>query len=375
VYTPKLGFGPRVGVALDVFGKGTSVLKGFWGRYYEGASFNPWQRATSGYYDQVFYEVIGSKLVEYDRIEPFVYGIETDMDHLGLDEFNVAFEQQLRRDMRVSVTGIWRDYGNFINSVIPKATWSPISVTNTLTNTPMTLWRWANRSVTDQDYLIRNTAGFQYKDPSGNVFGTADPWRKYKGAMFVLTKSYSNRWQGQFSYVWSETKGTVSNGGTASVTGSFFEAPNFALVNSNGLMVNDRTHEFKVFAGYQIPKIEVSVNAYFRAISGGTYQADRTVSGSTLNWPATSTIFLEPRGSRRLDMLTQVDLRAEKTFNIDVHRFGVFVDVQNLMNNDTITGVVTRYPSRSISGNTVLFESPTSIQQPRQITFGGRWSF
>ena len=90
--------------------------------------------------------------------------------------------------------------------------------------------------------------------------------------MAVLTKSYSNRWQAQLSYVWSKTEGTVSNGGTASVTGSFFENPSFALVNSKGPMGLDRTHEVKVFAGVQIPKIEVSLNAYYRAISGG----DRT---------------------------------------------------------------------------------------------------
>jgi len=33
------------------------VLKGFWGRYYEGAGFNPWQRAVPGRDDYVTYEV------------------------------------------------------------------------------------------------------------------------------------------------------------------------------------------------------------------------------------------------------------------------------------------------------------------------------
>ena len=98
-----------------------------------------------------------------------------EMDHLGLDEFNIAFDQQLRRDMRFAVTGIWRDYRNFINSVIPDARWTTTSVTNTLTNQPLTLYRWANRAETDQDYFISNIKGYQYRDPAGNVLGTADP--------------------------------------------------------------------------------------------------------------------------------------------------------------------------------------------------------
>lgn len=375
-YEPKLAFGPRIGAAIDVTGRGTTVLKAFYGRYYEGASFNPWQRATSGYYDYVSYDVLANgRLVEFDRVPELVYGISSDMNHLGLDEFNMALEHQLRRDMRIAVTGIYRDYKNFINSVIPQATWEPRTVTNALTSTPMTLYRWVNRSATNKDYLIRNVEGFQYKDAAGNVIGTADPWRKYKGVMAVLTKSYSNRWQGQLSYVWSKTEGTVSNGGTASVTGSFFENPSFSLVNAKGLMGLDRTHEVKFFAGYNIPKIDVSLNAYYRAIGGSTYQAEMSVSGSTLNWTGSSNIPLEPRGSRRLDMLHQIDLRAEKSFNIDVHRFGVFVDVQNLLNKDTITGVQTRYPRRTISGNVVQFGSPTAIQQARQLTVGGRWTF
>ena len=83
-----------------------------------------------------------------------------------------------------------------------------------------------------------------------------------------------------------------------------------------------------------------------------------SVSGRTLNWTATSDHLPGAARSETYDMLQQVDLRAEKTFNIDVHRFGVFMDVQNLLNSDTVTAVVTRYPNRSISGNTVAFGSP-----------------
>jgi len=192
--------------------------------------------------------------------------------------------------------------------------------------------------------------------------------------MAVLSKSFRDRWQAQASYVWSEAKGTVNNSGTASVTGSQFLTPN-GLVNADGRMLNDRTHEFKLYGTYQIPKIEVSVNAAWRAMSGRTYNAERLVSGSTFNYPSSLTIFLEERGRRRMEAFQQVDLRLEKSFRYDVHKFGVFVDFQNLFNNDAILAVQLRYPSRTIAGSSVAFESPTQIQTARQVTIGGKWTF
>jgi hypothetical protein len=382
IYTPKLSFGPRLGAALDITGKGTSVLKGFWGRYYEGASINPWQRGVEGFTDYVSYEVDSrGNLHEFDRYTYPVYGVDSNMDHLGLDEFNLAFEQQLSRHMRASATFIRREYGNFINSVHPTATYTRTTMNNPLTNTPLGVYRWFNRGASENNVYVTNIDGHQYLSPTGEVLGTVDAYRDYSGFMAVLTKSYSDRWQAQVSYVWSETKGTVNNSGVASVTGRTFEHPAVALTNTDGPMGNDRTHEVKLFAGYQIPWIEVSLNAAYRGISGTPWAYFTRASGSTLNWsfpPIFSSqraVFLEPRGSRRLETFHQLDLRAEKTFNIDVHRFGIFMDVQNLMNSDAVTGIQNRYPSALIAGNSVLPGAPTSIQGARQITFGGRWSF
>ena len=111
------------------------------------------------------------------------------------------------------------------------------------------------------------------------MLGTANPSRKYDGVMLVLSKSMSDRWQAQASYVWAEAKGDVGNAGRAGFGGTTFRNPNTAITNTNGFMENDRTHEVKIFAGYQIPKIEVGVNAYYRAISGATYTPVQNVSG------------------------------------------------------------------------------------------------
>jgi hypothetical protein len=376
IYTPKLSVNPRLGVAVDAFGTGKSVLKAFWGRYYEGASFNPWQRAVPGRSDYITYEVLpNGTLVEIDRIPELIYKIDPDITHLSLDEFNASFEQQIRRDMKFTASWIYRDYKNFINGVIPAGTWAPFTYTGGLPNQPLTLYRLTNRAVSIDDRLIRNVDGFQYRDAAGNVLGTANPYRNYKGFMAVLSKSFRDRWQAQASYVWSEAKGTVDNSGTASVTGSQFLTPNGILVNADGRMLNDRTHEFKFYGGYEVPRLDVLVSAAWRAMSGRTYNAQRVVGGSTFNYPSSLTINLEQRGRRRLEKFQQVDLRLEKSFRYDVHRFSVFVDIQNLFNDDTIFAVQTRYPSRTIAGAPVAFEAPTQINTARQVTIGGKWTF
>ena len=153
------------------------MLKGFWGRYFEGASFNPWQRATSGYQDTVVLRRAAQRQRWWSSIA---------YPHWSTPSTTASITSAwTRRRCRSSsssgatcafaVTGIWRDYGNFINSVNPLARYTPTTVTNRLTNQPMTLYRWANRSTTDEDYFIRNVDGFQYLDGNGNPFATAEP--------------------------------------------------------------------------------------------------------------------------------------------------------------------------------------------------------
>ena len=78
------------------------------------------------------------------------------------------------------------------------------------------------------------------------MIGVADPFRKYRALMAVLSKRFTNRWQAQFSYVYSKVTGNVDNNGGQQVSTRQFETPNYALVNAEGRPTNDRPHEFKL---------------------------------------------------------------------------------------------------------------------------------
>ena len=380
VYTPELAIGPRVGGVFDLTGSGNSVVRGFWGRYYEGTSLSPFANAVGGYEDYVSYFVLGNnQFEEFDRSSTLIYRMDPSPKHFGVDEANASFEQQITRGMRLTVTGIWRDYRNFIGSTLPNARWTPIPYNNPKTGQVTTLYRWANRpaETTGQDYLITNLDDYTFLDENGNPIAGPKPYRNYRGVMFVLTRALANNWQGQFSYVWSRTKGTINNTGRSGFGGSGWENPNFSLVNSEGFAGNDRTHEFKMMLGYNIPRLDISLNAFIRSVSGGTYTSvpSATVSSRTINWTGSIRPNLEPLGTHRLPTQNNVDFRAEKIFRFGPNRFSVWMDAGNLFNASTVTGVQSRYPDRTISGATVLYDSPTTIIGARQITFGGRWSF
>ena len=303
---------------------------------------------------------------------------------------SLGVERALGHDVRLAVTGVWRENKNFIGSVLPLARWTKTTLNTTATpgfpSEPITVYKWANRSASQGTLLVTNPDGFQYLDPSGNVLGTVDAHRSYKAAMFVLSKAYSHRWRGQVSYVYSKVKGTVDNSSEGTFGPSrFYETPTRSLVNSDGPLTNDRPNELKALLGVQVPVLEIAVNAYYRSISGRTYTPFQRFSSSQTSF---SSYFgsssgrqplLEPRGSRRLPTENILDVRLEKifTFGARKDRLAVYADITNVFNKALITSVLTRVPSTKIAGvsTPVLFEAPGAITAPRQTVLGARWSF
>jgi hypothetical protein len=380
VYKPKAAWGPRVGVAFDVTGNNTSVLKAFYGRYYEGAASAFYTAATPGLQDYTSTLILeDGTLGETEVVIPgIVYGISDDIRHPRTDEVSVAFETQLTRTLRFTATGIWRDTGNFINNVIEGSRWQPVQLTNPLTNETFTGYRWANDDETSENFTIRNTKGFQYISTDGSVIGTADPQRNYKGLMLVLSRSFRHRFGYQVSYVLSKAEGNVDNNGFGPwLNGTTWNSPNTALINTFGELTNSRRHEIKAYVSYEVPRIDVMLGAFYTGLSGRPYTAFGQYSSSQLNLPFSSRrqIFLQPRGSERNEFYNNFDVRAEKAFRILGHRFGVYADINNLLNTGTVTAVQTRSPDTTIAGETVAYQAPTTVQTARQVTFGARWSF
>jgi hypothetical protein len=405
---------PRLGLAFDLFGDGKSVLRAYYGQLYDGAVFTSWSNALPGIGDYVGYDVLPGSTVanpileEAGRISGVSkFTMRDDIKHPRTDEISVAYERELARGVKLTGTYIRRDAKNFISSTVIGARWAATPFVNPLTGQSQTIYAWQNRFYEDdegntqcdfppcveQKFQIGNVDKFAYDGAPA-----ADAYRTYNGGMFVLQRALMNRWQAQISYVYSKTKGTVTNGGTSGVSGSQFQTPNLVLFNNDGLVGFDRTHEFKAFAGYQIPVVDIAANVYFRALSGTPWTPFRRQSGATFNWTGSLDLNLEPRGSRRIGcsyptglssktdcgMQKVFDLRLEKVFNVGANRLGLYMDAENLFNSGFATSVQTRFPSGGVNfvnaqgeadTTTVLMGNPLAINVPRQFTFGGRWRF
>ncbi|HYN02428.1 MAG TPA: TonB-dependent receptor [Vicinamibacteria bacterium] len=392
------GLAPRLGFAFDLTGNGKTVLKGFYGQYYEGIYADAYYSAVPGVEDFVTYAFdpggekcgpAGKCFTEDDRSPNTISRIDPDIKHPRVDEITLGFERELVKNVRLSVTGIWREDKNVQGSVYPDARWTLGSVTTStagndpaLQGTTVPVYQWANRSASENNNYITNVDGFRYLDPNGQVLGTASGERTYKAAMFVLDRRFSDRWQGRISYVYSKSEGILNNTGSNTYgKSSFYETPTNALVNTFGPLTNDRPHELKIFGSWQIPKAEVMLSGYYRYLSGRTYTPFQRFGASAINFPLSSgrQPFLEARGLRRLDSESYLDLRVEKIFKIGAgaSRISVYGDFQNILNQGTVISKNARWPNVAIAGvdDPIEFEGPLSIIEPRRVLLGARWTF
>jgi outer membrane receptor protein involved in Fe transport len=109
---------------------------------------------------------------------------------------------------------------------------------------------------------------------------------------------------------------------------------------------------------YQVPKVEVGINAYFRSLSGGRY--------GPVQAQVSYVAYLEPRGAHELPRQNILDLRIEKVFRRGQDRIGLFADITNAFNASAVTWV---------AQNARAYERPLELMNPRQVVLGARWSF
>jgi outer membrane receptor protein involved in Fe transport len=366
------GLAPRVGVAFDLAGDHRTVLKASFGRYYEALPVSYFEAALPGPGDLVFYAIAGPSLIEVQRIpigEPA--RVDSDIRHPHVDELTAGFERALGKDIRFSALGIWRRSADFVSVVMPDMRFVPVETRNLLTGAPITVYRPVDPTATRG--LVTNPDGHDYLGADGGVLGSAEAFRRYKGLVLVLSRRLAGRWQAQVSYVLSRAEGTVDNDYAESLGGvGPFTSANSALTNADGLLTHDARHELKVLGSYQVPRIEVVVSGFFRAVSGTTYTPFQALPGVPPD-----TVRLEPRGSRRTPTRTVLDLRIEKVFALGRGRLGVFADLINAFNAGTVVSVQSRVPSASIPGfeEPVAFGAPSAILPARQVYLGARFSF
>ena len=353
---------PRLGFAWDMTRDGKTVLKGHYGRFFEKFVATEFYYAREGAYTPLEYRNIypSGYIEDLGQVTPGVVVIEEDLDQPYMDQYTLGIDRELGGGITASFTYIHREKKDFIETVSRDGIFVPINGIVEETGRPATVYDYLNPE--DDVLVYRNVP---------------DLHRKYEGYMFVLNRRLRDNWQMLLSYVYSEATGNIDNLSASGQYGgdnasSFLDTPN-SLVFAEGKLTNDPTHAVKLQGSYAIPKLNLLFSGNYTFNTGDTYNLRSTclvVDGDCYDFNQGTVRFHgEPRGSRRLEDKSELDLRAEWFMNVgDADgRFGIFLDIFNVTNQARFTLVQDR------AGST--FEEGRSTNSPRTYRFGAKYSF
>jgi outer membrane receptor protein involved in Fe transport len=354
---------PRLGLAFDLRGDGRSVLRAHYGRYYEALYAAFYYYMTPGAFEPLTlrrtFNTSG-----YTEVVSTNPGQQYDMDpHIRqprLDQYVLGFDQQLPYGVVLNGTLVYRRNADLVETVSRDGIFVPVPGTVPETGQRVTLFEHLNPGT---DVLI-------YTNP-------ASLERSYGALMLSATRRLSGRWQLMASYVLSRARGTSDNlgfdefGTGANIPyfdGHFLDTPN-SLVNADGRLTHDQTHQVKLQGTWIVPSLDLSVSANYTYHSGDTWalRTDCLLTddgNDCYEFPQGPVrYFGEPRGSRRLDPRNEIDVRVQWQRRLGGRRrLDLTLDVFNLTNQTRATQVET------LTGDEL--GQPATLNFPRNVRLG-----
>ena len=376
---------PRIGASYDLFGDGNTVLKGNWGRFYFNPgvnladSVNP--NTANQYFDYVWNDLNDDRIFqegEQGALQTRFGGvanaaIDPDLENAYTDEASVFVERAVLRDLGVRVGYVYKKDKNGwqqVNILRPFSAYNaPVTVidpgpdgdvTTTSDNSPFSFLNLADPS-NGSSQLTSNIDGYE---------GT------YKTIELSARKRFAQRWSmnASFSYTWTHEFGNnYANNrfGTAisnfAFFGSFPSTP-------NEYTENHFTNWLVKFSGTIDAGWDIFVTPALKMSSGTPYGRSFPVAGCSTTVVTNCSnygpqlVLVEPLGTRRQDNIAILDMRIEKKIVFaDRGRLGLFLDIYNALNADTLVNINWR------SGGS--FEKATTVVGPRILKFGVKFDW
>jgi hypothetical protein len=327
---------PRVGIAWDLAEDHKTVVRAHYGRFHEPlASAQFHFMNTAGLTPRMTARVLGPDNFQVINpgTAPGSFGIDDSISQAYMDQYTVGIERELFPAFSLKVQYIRRNFKELFGFVDTGSEFTPIQMRdagpdgiagNADDGEVFTLGNLANPG---ESFLL-------FTNPDG-------AYRRYNGLQVIGQKRFSNRWQLLAAYTWSRAEGTVNNNATDNTTAGTFSDPN-AAINREGRNTYDVPHDFSLRGTYQAPLLGgITVSGVYRYVSGAAWA--RTAQFRGLR-QGNVNVFVEPRGTRRIESLNRLDFRLEK--DVPLGRPGrvasIYVDLYNLANqgipdNDRIT--------------------------------------
>ena len=358
---------PRVAVAYDLTGKGRSAVRASFGQFValEGsrlaATLNPNSETVCTH---TFTSLgpdnypIGLSATPVSCTGGIFTSVSENLSRPYGRGFTFGYEQQLLGKLRVAATfyhGSLRNPFSRVNRAALPTDYSPLTVTNGVTNQPMTIYNLATAKRGLQDFLIDNFKQFEKN--------------AYNGLEIDARKQMSANWQLLGGLTIQRKKGTIY-----SETGDDVNNPNRDIYRTDANLDNDPTYVYKLAGTYNLPR-GITTSANFQHYTGypftpqQLFRSGTNAAGQSVNLTQNSvTVPLIRRGDQRLPDVNVFNWRVGyKTTFRDRYRIEPSMDLYNVFNKNQITGMVNDIgPS---------FQRPQTILGQRFAKFGVRIEF
>jgi Carboxypeptidase regulatory-like domain len=376
-------FAPRLGVSYDVSGKGNTVLKGFYGRYYYNyadafSSLNP---AGANYKTFRFNDLNGNRLYDgTQELGAFVGSAggtttkaDPNMKKPYADEYDGSIERQFWGESSVRVAYVrkntYNEYTTVDLSRLGQFT-SPITV-------PVVVRDFVNGVTGNINLPLMDLAAA----PTGNnvITNVPDGHYKYDTLQFAFNKRFRSGLfiQTSYDYQWrDELRGGGAPGNSTSSSNTLAN-PSVSPLNSDVLTVGFFNNANPAVANRQkstnwqgrlIGRYEfahdIGVAANFRVQSGFAYSR---IYAAVLPRAGTVRVYSENIENNRTDTVPILDFRVDKAFNIGRYKFTGMADLFNATNSNAVTNFVLV--------NGVNYNKINATLDPRVFQLGVRFSF
>ena len=359
---------PRVGLTYDLSGNSSTILRFNAARYYAQQYSGEFHRknTTAGReIDYEWFDLNGNGDIDVGETGDILWtsGGWDPANPLApssnvVNATNAPWSDELILGMEHEITRAFGVGGNFIYRKNSNNTWNIRSGEN-----DSSFWEAVQQSTSAGNITVFQPTGArsrfdEYQQRAG--YNTT-----YTGIELYMTKRFADRWMSSASFTWSSPKQNYDTGG-------FTDPTNIAVLDGNIVSAGERTQAYwgasrwylKTSGMYQFGG-GFNIAGYFQ-VREGNIIAPYVNSNNRANSSGRVNAIQDAFGSHRLATYWNLDLRAEKTFDMgDRGRVHFIVDAFNLTSNDVVLAQHTQI-------NSSLFERIREVQQGRAIRFGLR---